>query len=80
MAADPERRIDIGQEQARGARHVGLIWMLVASLAIAVVVLAIVVAWYAGALNQANLQGGPGAIPKASAQQFHTPAAAPASP
>lgn len=53
----------------------GLIWMLVASLAAGIVALAIILAYFAGALNQANNHGGPGAIPKNAAAQFHTPSA-----
>lgn len=72
---DPEKRVDIGEEQARGAQSVGLVWMLVASLAAGVVALAIILAYFAGALNEANNHGGPGALPKNAAAQFHTPAA-----
>jgi hypothetical protein len=66
-------RIDIGEDQARGARRVGLIWMLVASLLVVIFVMALVLAYFAGSLHQANSHGGPGAIPKADAANFHTP-------
>ncbi len=72
---DPEQRVHIGEEQARGARSVGLVWMLVASLAAGVIALAIILAYFAGALHQANSRGGPGALPKNAAAQFHTPSA-----
>lgn len=55
----------------------GLIWMLVASLAAIVIVLALVLAYFAGGLAQANRQGGPGSAPKTDAAQFHTPPASP---
>ena len=71
---EPKNRVHIGEEQARGARSVGLVWMLVASLAACVVALAIILAYFAGALGEANRHGGPGAIPKNDAAQFHTPA------
>jgi hypothetical protein len=71
---DPENRVHIGEEQARGARRVGLVWMLVASLAAGVIALAITLAYFAGALHEANNHGGPGAIPKNAAAQFHAPA------
>jgi len=70
---DPEKRVHIGEEQARGAQSVGLVWMLVASLAAGVVALAIVLAYFAGALSEANRHGGPGAAPRTDAAQFHTP-------
>jgi hypothetical protein len=35
--------------------------------------MALVLAYFAGSLHQANSQGGPGAIPKADAANFHTP-------
>jgi predicted membrane-bound mannosyltransferase len=70
---DEQHQIHIGEVQARGARRVGLIWMLVASLAAMVIVMAVVLAYFAGSLAQANRHGGPGAIPKADAAQFHTP-------
>lgn len=69
----PNGKIHIGQEKARGARHVGLIWMLVASLVVVIVVMAMVLAFFAGSLAQANRQGGPNSIPKADAANFHTP-------
>lgn len=72
---DPDNPVHIGEEKARGARSVGLIWMLVASLAAGVVALAIILAYFAGALNEANNRGGPRALPKNAAAQFHTPAA-----
>jgi hypothetical protein len=71
--SEHEPRIDIGEEQARGAQRVGLIWMLVASLVVVIFVMAIVLAWFAGGLAEANKHGGPGAIPKADAANFHTP-------
>ncbi|MGH7022969.1 MAG: hypothetical protein ACREEB_05165 [Caulobacteraceae bacterium] len=76
MASDEndQHRVDIGETEARGARSVGFVWILVVSLAVAVVVLAIVTAWFAGSLNEANRRAG---VPKAAAAQFHTPAAAP---
>lgn len=76
---DDEHQIHIGQEEARGAQRVGLIWMLVASLVVIIVVMAIVLGWFAGGLAQANRQGGPGAVVKKDAAQFHTPAPPPAS-
>ena len=71
---DSDNRVHIGEEQARGARRVGLVWMLVASLAAGAGALAIILAYFAGALNEANNHGGPGALPKNAAAQFHTPA------
>lgn len=71
----PQERVHIGQAQARGARRVGLVWMLVASLVAVIVVLALVLAYFAGGLAEANRHGGPSAIPKSDAAQFHTPAA-----
>jgi hypothetical protein len=49
--------------------------MLVASLVAVIVVLALVLAYFAGGLAEANRHGGPSAIPKSDAAQFHTPAA-----
>lgn len=76
---EEEHPIHIGQADARGAQRVGLIWMLVASLVVIIVVMALVVGWFAGGLAQANRQGGPGAVRKTDAAQFHTPAQPPAS-
>ena len=73
----PLERVRIGEGQARGARRVGLVWMLVASLAAVIVVLSLVLAYFAGGLAEANRHGGPGAIPKSDAAQFHTPATGP---
>ena len=47
--------------------------MLVASLAAGVIALGIILAYFAGALHEANNRGGPGALPKNAAAQFHTP-------
>ena len=66
-------RVHIDEIAARGARSVGLIWMLVASLLAVVVVLAAVLAYFSGSLSEANRHGGPGAVPKADAARFHTP-------
>jgi hypothetical protein len=65
--------VHIDEIDARGARSVGLIWMLVASLVAVVVVLAAVLAYFSGSLSEANRHGGPGAVPKADAARFHTP-------
>ena len=73
-------RVDVDETRSRGARSVGFIWILAASLVGAVIVLAIILALFAGALSKANRRGGPRAIPRADAAQFHTPAVAPASP
>ncbi len=70
-------RVRIGEAQARGARRVGLVWMLVASLAAVIVVLALVLAYFAGSLAEANRHGGPGAVPKSDAAQFHNHANVP---
>lgn len=71
--ASPNKKIDIGEDAARGAQRVGLIWMLVASLVIVIVVMAIVLAYFAGGLAEANRHGGPGAIPKVDAANVHMP-------
>jgi hypothetical protein len=76
---DEDRPIHIGQEAARGAQRVGLIWMLVASLVVIIVVMAGVLGWCAGGLAQANREGGPGGVRKTDAAQFHVPAPPPAS-
>ena len=55
QSRDP--KIDIGEEQARGAQRVGLIWMLVASLVVVIFVMALVLAYFAGSLHQANSHG-----------------------
>ncbi|HEY1447033.1 MAG TPA: hypothetical protein VGF33_00720 [Caulobacteraceae bacterium] len=70
---DPEPRVHIDEIDARGARSVGLIWMLVASLAAVIIVLAAVLTYFSGSLTEANRHGGPGAVPKADAARFHTP-------
>ncbi|HEY5288525.1 MAG TPA: hypothetical protein VIJ59_00700 [Caulobacteraceae bacterium] len=74
-----QTRVDIGETEARGARRVGYIWILVASLAIAVVVLALMLVYFSGSLSDANRRGGPASIPKADAANFHTPPPPPAS-
>jgi hypothetical protein len=66
-------RVHIDEIDARGARSVGLIWMLVASLAAVIFVLAAVLLYFSGSLADANRHGGPGAVPKADAARFHTP-------
>ena len=75
MFSEEQQRVLIGRSQARGARRVGLVWMLVASLAAVIVIMALVLAYFAGGLAEANRHGGPGAVPKSDAAQFHTPAA-----
>lgn len=72
-AGDHEDRIHIGEIEARGARSVGLIWMLIASLAAVVAVMAAVLTYFDSSLAEANRRGGPGAVPKADAAKFHTP-------
>jgi hypothetical protein len=71
--AHPQQRIKIGEEKARGAQRVGLVWMLVASLVVVVILMAIVLAYFSGELSEANRRGGPASVPKADAAQFHTP-------
>jgi hypothetical protein len=76
-AGDLGDRVHIGEIDARGARSVGLIWMLIASLVAIVVVLAAVLAYFDNSLAEANRHGGPGAVLKADAAKFHTPATPP---
>ena len=68
----PER-VRIGEEQARGAQRVGLVWVLVASLVVVVILMAFALAYFSGELSEANRRGGPTSVPKADAAQFHTP-------
>ncbi|HEY7853217.1 MAG TPA: hypothetical protein VIB82_09600 [Caulobacteraceae bacterium] len=73
-ADEHQDRIDIGETQAKGAQSVGLIWMLLGSLLAGVLVLGLVLVFFAGSLGEANHRGGPSAIGKAEAGNFHTPA------
>jgi hypothetical protein len=72
-AGDHDDRVHIDEIDARGARRVGLVWMLVASLLAVVIVLTLVLVYFNGSLAEANRHGGPGAVPKADAATFHTP-------
>ncbi|HXU99949.1 MAG TPA: hypothetical protein VG166_05585 [Caulobacteraceae bacterium] len=71
---DHPDRVQIDETQAKGAQNVGLIWMLVGSLVAGVVVLGLVLAFFAGSLGEANHRGGPTAIGRAEASNFHAPA------
>ncbi|HEY2179587.1 MAG TPA: hypothetical protein VGH15_13490 [Caulobacteraceae bacterium] len=73
-ADDDSGRVDIGETEARGARSVGLVWMLVGSLIAGVVVLGLVLVFFAGSLGEASHRGGPTSVGKAQANQFHAPA------
>ena len=64
---------DIGMTRARGARHVGLIWMLVASTAAAIVVVFGLWAVESGHLGSSDTRNGVAAVSTAKAAQFHTP-------
>lgn len=55
--ADPKVSLDV--THARGARRVGLIWMLIASTALAVIALFGAWAFHAPQLSRANLQDPP---------------------
>jgi hypothetical protein len=73
-ADDEPGRVHIDETQAKGAQNVGLIWMLVGSLIAGVVVLGLVLVFFAGSLGEANHRGGPTAVGKAQANNFHAPA------
>lgn len=73
-SGDQEGRVHISETQAKGARNVGLIWMLLASLVAGVLVLGLVLVFFAGSLGDANSRGGPTAAGKAEAAKFHAPA------
>ena len=71
-STEDQIRVHIGEAEARGARRVGLIWMLVASLVAIIVVMGLTLAYYAGSLAEANRLGGPTSVHKADAAKFHT--------
>jgi hypothetical protein len=64
---------DIGMTKARGARHVGLIWMLIASTVAAIVVVFGLWALESGHLGSSDTRNGAAAVSTAKAAQFHTP-------
>jgi hypothetical protein len=66
--------VHISETKAKGGQNVGLIWMLLASLLAGVVVLALVLVFFAGPLGIVNHRGGPTTIGKPEAARFHAPA------
>jgi len=63
----------IAATRARGARRVGLIWMLVISTAAAALVLLGLWAVESGRLARSDTRSGAQAVNAAKAAQFHTP-------
>jgi hypothetical protein len=69
-----DHRVHIGETEAKGGRNVGLIWMLLASLLAGVLVMGLVLVFFASSLGDANSRGGPSTIGKGEAAKFHAPA------
>jgi hypothetical protein len=70
---DNDEHVDIGERQAKGARSVGFVWILAASVAAAVAVLALIWAFSTIWLHPADQRGGHGGIAPADAANFHAP-------